>query len=82
MAVASAGPCASLHLQTDNRASTPQLSFYRPDAFLPPNQQRQSTEGKNPQVEAITVEVRVVNYSASSHEASTVIGVVNKLDRR
>jgi len=33
-------------LQTDNRASTPPLSFfYRLDA-LPPNQQRQSTEGK------------------------------------
>jgi len=35
--------CTSL--QTDNNASTPPLSFYRPDAFLPPNQQRQSTEG-------------------------------------
>jgi len=35
--------CTSL--QTDNHASTPPLSFYRPDAFLPPNQQRQSTEG-------------------------------------
>jgi len=34
-------------LQTDNHASTPPLSvFYRPGAFLPPNQQRQSTEGK------------------------------------
>ena len=36
--------CTSL--QTDNHASTPPLSFYRPDALLPPNQQRQSTEGK------------------------------------
>jgi len=39
--------CTSL--QTDNYASTPPLSFftgriYMP--FLPPNQQRQSTEGK------------------------------------
>jgi len=32
-------------LQTDNHTSTPPLSFYRPDAFLPPNKQRQSTEG-------------------------------------
>jgi len=33
-------------LQSDNHSSTPPLSFYRPDdAFLPPNQQRQSTEG-------------------------------------
>ena len=34
--------CTSL--QTDNHASTPSLSFYRP-SFLPPNQQRKSTEG-------------------------------------
>jgi len=32
-------------LQTDNHTSTPPF-FYRPDALLPPNQQRQSTEGK------------------------------------
>jgi len=32
--------------QTDNHTNNPPLSFYRPDAFLPPNQQRQSTEGK------------------------------------
>ena len=46
MAVASAGPYASLHLaQTDNHASTPPLSFfYRPDALPVANQQRQSTE--------------------------------------
>jgi len=30
-------------LQTDNHASTPPVSFYRPDPFLLPNQQRQST---------------------------------------
>ena len=34
-----------ISLQTDNHASTPPLSFYRPDALLPPNQQRQNTEG-------------------------------------
>jgi len=34
--------CTSL--QTDNHASTPPLSFFRPDA-LPAAQQRQSTEG-------------------------------------
>jgi len=34
MAVASAGPYASLtSLQTDNHTSTPPLSFYRPDAL-------------------------------------------------
>jgi len=36
--------CTSL--QADNHASTPPLSFYRPDAkFLLPNQQCQSTKG-------------------------------------
>jgi len=34
-------------LQTDNHASTPPLSFFTGRMpFLPPNQQRQSTEGK------------------------------------
>ena len=34
-------------LQTDNHASTPPLSFFTGQMpFLPPNQQRQSTEGK------------------------------------
>ena len=37
--------CTSL--QTDNQASTPPLSFFTGRMpFLPPNQQRQSTEGK------------------------------------
>jgi len=34
--------CTSL--QTDNHASTPPLSFYRPDALHAANQQCQSTE--------------------------------------
>jgi len=35
-------------LQTDNHASTPPLSFFTDRMpFLPPNQQRQSTEGIN-----------------------------------
>jgi len=61
--------CKSTSLQTDNHASTPPLSFYRPDChhsvftgrmpFLLPNQQRQSTEGKhyvsqsNPNIEPV-----------------------------
>ena len=36
---------ACTSLQTDNHASTPPLFFTGPMAFLPPNQQRQSTEG-------------------------------------
>jgi len=39
--------CTSL--QTDNHASTPPLSFLHRMPFLPPNQQRQSTEEKTPQ---------------------------------
>jgi len=36
-----------ISLQTDNHASTPSLSFFTGRMpFLPPNQQRQSTEGK------------------------------------
>jgi len=45
VAVTSAGLCASLHLIPDNHANIPHSVFYRPDA-LPPNQQRQRTEGK------------------------------------
>jgi len=37
--------CSSL--QTDNHASMPSFNFYRPMLFLTPNQQCQSTEGKN-----------------------------------
>jgi len=36
-----------ISLQTDNHARTPPLSFFKGQMpFLPPNQQRQSTEGK------------------------------------
>jgi len=38
---------ACTSLQADNHASTPPLSFFTGRMpFLPPNQQRQSTEGK------------------------------------
>ena len=47
MAVASAGPYASLH-RSDNHASTTHHSFFsRHMPFLPPNQQHQSTERCN-----------------------------------
>ena len=48
MAVASAGPYASLHLAPDITMPAPHYSdsdFYRSDALLLPNRQRQSTEG-------------------------------------
>jgi len=48
VAVASAGLYASLHLIPDNHANIPPLSFFTGwMPFLPPNQQRQSTEGTN-----------------------------------
>jgi len=38
---------ACISLQTDNHVSTPPLKFFtRWMPFLPPNQQRQSTEGR------------------------------------
>jgi len=51
--MASAVLYASLHLIPDNHANIPPLSFFAGQMpFLPPNQQRQSTEG-------ITVTVNV-----------------------
>ena len=47
MAVASAGPYASLHLAPDRQPHQhPTTQFFYRMPFLPPNQQRQSTEGK------------------------------------
>jgi len=47
VAVASAGLYANLHLTTDSHANMPPVSFFTGRMpFLPPNQQRQSTEGK------------------------------------
>jgi len=43
-------------LQTDNHASTPPLSFLQADAFLPPNQQCQNTEGNKT---AIDMQVKI-----------------------
>jgi len=45
VAVASVGPYANLHLAPDTTSTASHQVFYRPDAFLPPNQQYQSTEG-------------------------------------
>jgi len=47
VAVASAGPYASLCLTPENQASTGPLSFFTSQMpFLLPNQQRESTEGR------------------------------------
>ena len=48
MAVASAGPYASLHLAPDRqRHQHPTTLFFTGQMpFLPPNEQRQSTEGR------------------------------------
>jgi len=49
MAVASAGPYASLHLAPDRQPQQhpATLFFTGRMPFLPPNQQRQSSEGKS-----------------------------------
>ena len=48
--------CASLHLAPNNHASTPLLSFFTGRMpFLPPNQQRQSTEGRAMQCHLPTI---------------------------
>jgi len=50
--------CTSL--QADNHTSTPPLSFFTGRMpFLPPNQQRQSTEGKKALKQILKVVVRV-----------------------
>jgi len=55
VAVATAGPYASLHLAPDNNASNPPLSFFTDRMpFLPPNQQRQSTEETGGKLTVIT----------------------------
>ena len=61
-------------LQTDKHTSTPPLFFTGRMPFLPPNQQRQSTEGKHwsqmrPQVAAVPV-VCVPAYPIDGLEAS------------
>jgi len=51
--------CTSL--QTDNHASTPPLSFLQAMPFLPPNQQRQSTEGSTYNIPKI-INIKICNY--------------------
>ena len=47
---------ACTSLQTDNHASNPPLSFFTGwMPFLPPNQQRQSTEGKTQLTDQLTI---------------------------
>ena len=46
--------CTSCH--TDNDIYTSLLNFYRPDLFLTPNQQCQSTEGTSTEIKNITTQ--------------------------
>ena len=77
MAVASAEPYASLHLALDRQPRQhPTTQFFTGRMpFLPPNQQRQSTEGTYSRPTCNKIR-------ASGHNASTVTGVIHKLDRR
>jgi len=50
-------------LQTDNHASTPPLSFFTGRMpFLPPNQQRQSTEGSSTEGSEYIIYVEKCGY--------------------
>ena len=59
MVVASAGPYASLHLAPDRQPRHHPTTLFLSGRmlFLPPNQQRQSTEGKK-----YVVEYYVINH--------------------
>jgi len=58
--------CTSL--QTDNHASTPPLSFFTGRMpFLPPNQQRQSTEGNQlDYMQRICTSLQTDNHTSTS----------------
>jgi len=58
---------ACTSLQTDNHASTSPLSFFTGRMpFLPPNQQRQSTEGKDVMTASVKIPVLVPTNSQHS----------------
>jgi len=62
--------CTSL--QTDNHASTPPLSFFTGQMpFLPPNQQRQSTEGTTESYWHILL-VRMLVFFVNRHYCRTI----------
>jgi len=66
-----------ISLQTDNHASTPPLSFFTGRMpFLPPNQQRQSTEGKIKALKAKAwfVMIRLKRVSSASSVRSLYVG--------
>jgi len=55
-------------LQTDNHASTPPLGLYMPDRmpFLPPNQLRQSTEGKAPKAVSQALDLHCISAAVAT----------------
>ena len=63
--------CTSL--QTDNHANTPPLKFFTGRMpFLPPNQQRQSTEGTTQSTEGTDRSIKITLYLLSNIECSAV----------
>jgi len=69
VAVASAGLCASLHLapgRLPRQHPTAQF-FTRRMPFLPPNQQRQSTEGKQLQTIGKIIEFKFLTNNTHTH---------------
>ena len=61
-----------ISLQTDNHASTPPLKFFTGQIpLLPPNQQRQSTEGKSLEY------VRMIIFCSTHRSALSFIPVIH-----
>jgi len=68
--------CTSL--QTDNHASTPPLKFFTGRMpFLPPNQQRQSTEGTFLYSNAIKINI-MSKYTASTKKLHKIHVITRK----
>jgi len=60
--------CTSL--QADNDASTPPLSFFTGRMpFLPPNQQRQSTEGQSATITIYQSKIIFISAQSESHSS-------------
>jgi len=69
VAVASAGLYASLHLAPDRQPRQHAITqfFTGRMPFLPPNQQRQSTEGDQPTIQSVFYDISRPNYSRSMY---------------
>jgi len=67
--------CTSLH--TDNHASIPPVFFTGRMPFLPPNQQRQSTEGKDMHIHNKIKSVNAEKQNKSTHYNTVLLKKLN-----